>query len=147
MIKEKCNKCHNTVVGELSPSATRKWLTTLAKKGGMKAVLTAAGSVIPGFGNVAGFIAGTTIDVIYGKDINKLIDKVADAFDDNKIYVFTCPNCGHTWSRKEYNIQVRDTEYCGKSTAYYKSESSNSKVEFEADFSEFLEKVDISIFD
>lgn len=149
MIKEKCNKCHNTVVGEFSPSATRKWLTTLAKKGGMKAVLTAAGSVIPGFGNVAGFIAGTTIDVIYGKDINKLIDKVADAFDDNKIYVFTCPNCGHTWSCKEEeeDINACDTEYCGESTDYYKSESSNSEVELEADFSEFLEKVDDAVHD
>ena len=100
-MKEQCEHCHNMVVGQFSPSDTRKWLTALAKKGGMKAVLSAAGSVIPGFGTVSGFIAGTAIDVIYGKDINKLVDKVADAFDDNKIYVFTCPNCGHTWTRHE----------------------------------------------
>lgn len=98
---EQCPHCHNIVVGRFSPSDTRKWLTSLAKKGGMKAVLTAVGSVVPGFGNISGFLAGTAIDVIYGENINKLVDKLADEFDDNKVYVFECPNCGHTWTRKE----------------------------------------------
>lgn len=101
---DSCPQCHNEVVGEFSPSSTRKWLTTLAKKGGMKAVLTYAGSVIPGFGNVAGFFAGAAVDVIYGNDINKLVDKVADMFEDNKLYVFTCPKCGKTWTRKEDSL-------------------------------------------
>lgn len=97
-MNEQCPHCHNIVVGRFSPSDTRKWLTSLAKKGGMKAVLTAVGSVVPGFGNISGFLAGTAIDVIYGKDINKIVDKAADAFEDKKIFVFECPNCGHTWT-------------------------------------------------
>lgn len=109
-VKEYCPHCQNIVVGEFSPSEIRKWLTALAKKGGMKAVLTAAGSVIPGFGNVSGFIAGTAIDIIYGKDINKLVDYVADQFDDNKIYTFTCPKCGNVWMRNEDELSGSDTE-------------------------------------
>lgn len=131
-MKEQCTHCHNMVVGQFSPSDTRKWLTALAKKGGMKAVLTAAGSVIPGFGNVTGFIAGTAIDVIYGKDINKLVDKVADAFDDNKIYVFTCPNCGHIWNRKEDDIICNrtDTQECDKLETLIESEFDQSLTYF-----------------
>lgn len=102
-MKEKCPYCRNVVVGEFSPSKTREWLTAIAKKGGMKAVLTVAGSVIPGFGNACGFIAGTAIDIIYGKDINKLVDYVADQFEDHKIYVFTCPKCGKMWNKKLNN--------------------------------------------
>lgn len=109
-MKEQCEHCHNMVVGQFNPSDTRKWLTALAKKGGLKAVLGAAGSVIPGFGNVSGFIAGAAIDVIYGNNINKLVDKVADAFDDNKIYVFTCPNCGHAWNRKEGDVYINEDD-------------------------------------
>lgn len=150
MIIEVCNKCNNTVVGEFSPGATRKWMTALAKKGGMKAVLTAAGSVIPGFGNITGFLAGTAIDVIYGKDINKLIDKIADEFDDNKIYVFTCPNCGNRWSRKEEDI-VHDENFSetSNSTSYSVRNSSdyedNAHERFAERFDTFLEKVDNAI--
>lgn len=121
-------------MGEFTPSETRKWLTALAKKGGMKAVLTAAGSVVPGFGNVSGFIAGTAIDIIYGKDINKLIDYIADLYDDNKVYVFTCPNCGNTWSRKEIEDVMPLSE-------------EDIQEKFRQDFNDYLEKVDISIDD
>lgn len=130
MIKEQCEHCHNMVVGQFSPSDTRKWLTTLAKKGGMKAVLTAAGTAIPGFGNVTGFLAGAAIDVIYGKDINKLVDKVADAFDDNKVYVFTCPNCGHTWTRKEDDLVYSQVD---------EEESDEMATQFEQALSYFLD--------
>lgn len=134
MKKEKCVHCQNIVMGEFTPSETRKWLTALAKKGGMKAVLTAAGSVVPGFGNVSGFIAGTAIDIIYGKDINKLIDYIADLYDDNKVYVFTCPNCGHTWSRKVIEDLMPLSE-------------EDIQDKFKQDFNDYLEKVDDSIED
>ena len=38
MKKEKCSHCQNIVIGVFTPSETRKWLTALAKKGGMKSV-------------------------------------------------------------------------------------------------------------
>lgn len=101
---ERCG-CGNIVVGSFNPNTYRKYLTTVAKKGGMKAVLTVAGSVIPGFGNIAGFVAGTVIDVVYGDDINKLVDKVADEFESHKVYVFTCPNCGKSWT-KRYTVST-----------------------------------------
>lgn len=98
MESEKC-KCGNVVEGSFKPTDTRRYLTGIAKKGGMKALLGVAGSVIPGFGNIAGFLTGTAIDLIYGKDIDKFIDKIADQFEDKKVYVFTCPNCGRSWTR------------------------------------------------
>lgn len=100
-MKEQCTNCKNAVIGKYTPSETRKWLTGLAKKGGMKAVLSAAASVIPGFGTVSGFVAGTFLDIKYGNNINKLVDDVADKFDDYKIFVFECPNCGHKWTRRQ----------------------------------------------
>lgn len=101
MIKEKCPHCGNMVVGKFSPSATRKVLTSIAKKGGMKAVGAYVGSVFPVLGNVTGFFAGAALDLMYGDDINKYIDKVADEFFENKVYVFECPQCGHSWAREE----------------------------------------------
>ena len=111
MVTEVCPNCNNTVVGQFNPSKTRAYLTGLAKTGGMKAVLATVGSVVPGFGNIGGFLAGGAIDLIYGKDIKKLIDKVADLFDDNKVYVFDCPNCGQTWSRQEENLVTFSQSY------------------------------------
>ena len=117
----------------------------------MKAVLTAAGSVIPGFGNVSGFIAGTAIDLIYGKDINRLVDYVADLFDDNKIYVFTCPNCGHSWSRKEEDLEYTSEFLDSYSETYTESSSSslhNSRTKvFQEKFKDFLERVDTAVED
>ena len=110
MLTEVCSHCNNTVAGQFSPSNTRKWLTAIAKKGGMKAVLAAVGSAVPVIGNIGGFLTGTAIDLIYGKDIEKFIDKIADEFDDNKIYVFECPQCGHSWTRKEDEIGLYDSE-------------------------------------
>ena len=150
MITERCPHCGNTVVGQFSPSATRKVLTTIAKKGGMKAVLAYVGSVIPVLGNIGGFAVGAALDIIYGDDIKKYIDKVADEFDDNKVYVFDCPKCGHSWARKEDEIEDMDT-YDDPDSAYFYSEPSysvpssrNSSVleEFNADFSEFLDEIE-----
>ena len=78
MLTEVCSHCHNTVAGQFSPSNTRKWLTAIAKKGGMKAVLAAVGSAVPVIGNIGGFLTGTAIDLIYGKDIEKFIDKISE---------------------------------------------------------------------
>ena len=86
--------------GSFNPSTARTYLTKIAKTGGMKALLATVGSVIPGFGTIAGFVTGTVIDVMYGKNIDKFIDKAIDAFQDKKVYVFTCPNCGRSWTRK-----------------------------------------------
>lgn len=150
LLKQLCSKCHNTVVGEFTPSKTREWLTALAKKGGMKAVLTAAGSVIPGFGNTAGFFTGAAIDIIYGKNINELVDYVADLFDDNKIYVFSCPNCGHTWSRKEEDLGNASEFLNSSSDTYSESSASlrNSREKiFIKKFGEFVEQVDAAVED
>ena len=111
MITEVCPHCGNTVGGVFSPSATRKTLSTLAKTGGMKAVLAYVGSVIPGFGTVAGVFAGATLDFIYGDDIKKFIDKVADEFSNNKVYVFECPQCGYSWAKKEEEIADEYDDY------------------------------------
>ncbi|MDE6084663.1 MAG: hypothetical protein K2G11_09275 [Muribaculaceae bacterium] len=110
MLTEVCSHCHNTVAGQFSPSNTRKWLTAIAKKGGMKAVLAAVGSAVPVIGNIGGFLTGTAIDMLYGKDIDKFIDKIADQLDDNKVYIFECPQCGHSWTRKEDEIGLYESE-------------------------------------
>ena len=141
MITEICPHCHNTVVGQFNPSNTRKYLTGLAKTGGMKAVLTAVGSVIPGFGNIAGLLVGGTIDLIYGNDIKKIIDKIADVFDDNKVYVFECPQCGHSWACQEelyedgYTSMDDDTTYLAQS-------DEDAKDGFEQFFEDYLHKAD-----
>lgn len=105
MKTERCSQCGNMVVGSFNPSTARTYLTKIAKKGGMKALLATVGSVIPGFGTIAGFLTGTVIDVMYGKNIDKFIDKAIDAFQDKKVYVFTCPNCGKSWTNKYDTIE------------------------------------------
>lgn len=145
MITERCPHCGNTVVGQFSPSATRKVLTTIAKKGGMKAVLAYVGSVIPVLGNIGGFFAGAALDIIYGDDIKKYIDKVADEFDDNKIYVFDCPQCGNSWARKEDEIEEDYTydELSEDGYSYeYSSDEKSESEQFDLDFSEFVDAIE-----
>ncbi len=90
---------------EINRSAVSKGVRGAIKKGGMKGVLTAAGSVVPGFGNVAGFIAGTVIDAVYGDEINEMVDGAADMILEDSQYSFTCPGCGHQWVMEEDEIK------------------------------------------
>lgn len=142
MITEACPHCHNTVVGLFNPSNTRKYLTGLLKTGGMKAVLAAVGSVIPGFGTVSGFLAGGAIDLVYGDDAKKFIDKIADKFEDNKVYVFNCPKCGHSWTRKESQLSYSISESVSVS-----ENVSDNKSEFDEDFDDYIEKLDAALTD
>lgn len=98
---ERCPNCGNTVTGSFNPSTTRVFLTKIAKTSGMKGLLAYAGSVIPGFGTVSGFLAGAVIDTFYGKDIDKTVNKIADAFEEKKIYIFDCPKCKKKWTREQ----------------------------------------------
>lgn len=91
-MNQQCPKCHNVVVGQFKASTSRNILTTIAKKGGTKAILG-------GVGGPMGFALGVAVDLVAKDHINKLVDNVADEFDGNKVYVFECPNCGHTWTR------------------------------------------------
>lgn len=96
-----CPHCGNAVEGHIVRSTTSKMIRSVIKKGGMKAALTAAGSVIPGVGNVAGFVAGTALDAIFDKQIGEMVDNVADTIVEDTVYSFSCPNCGHTWTQSE----------------------------------------------
>ncbi|MDE6721796.1 MAG: SEL1-like repeat protein [Bacteroidaceae bacterium] len=108
----------------------------------MKTIMTVAGSVIPGFGNVAGFVAGTAIDVLAGDKINKFVDNIADAFEDDKVYQFSCPNCGHEWK------DVGDDSVGMFSASSSTGRSSSSTVSrsayealYELQFSQFLDDI------
>lgn len=98
---QKCPHCGNIVEGKIQRSTTSRAARNVLKKGGMKTALTLAGSVVPGFGNVAGFVAGTAIDAIWGDKINNAVDEAADIFVEDNKYSFCCPNCGHTWNCTE----------------------------------------------
>ncbi len=100
-ITERCPNCGNVVEGKVKRSTASKVTRNVIKKGGMKTVLGVAGTVVPGFGNVAGFIAGTAIDAIWGDKINNAVDDAADILVEDTNYSFTCPNCGHTWVHNE----------------------------------------------
>lgn len=115
-----CPHCGNTVNGTIVRSAGSKAVRTLIKKGGMKAVLTSAGSVIPGFGNVAGFVAGTVIDAAFGEQIGEMVDKVTDNFVEDNMYSFSCPNCDYTWvSAKPDDQADADDEKSEDPDSYY----------------------------
>lgn len=94
---QKCPHCGNIVEGKIQRSTTSRAARNVLKKGGMKTALTLAGSVVPGFGNVAGFVAGTAIDAIWGDKINNAVDEAADIFVEDNKYSFCCPNCGKQW--------------------------------------------------
>ena len=150
MVTENCPHCGNKVRGEFSPSNTRKLLTSIAKKGGMKAVMAYVGSVFPGIGNVTGFLVGAGIDFIYGDDISKFIDKIADEIDENKIYVFSCPQCGYEWSRKEEELDSDfpiSSSYSGTSTESSSYMNGARTKIFKDKFEDFLERIDAATED
>lgn len=100
----KCPKCGNWVVGKIKRSTLSKGIRGAVKSGGMKGVLTAAGSVVPGFGNVAGLVTGAIIDAIYGDEIKEMVDGAADKIMEDSTYSFDCPGCGHHWKMEEKEI-------------------------------------------
>ena len=102
--KVKCPKCGNWALGIINRSTISKGVRGALKKGGMKGVLTAAGTVLPGFGNAAGFVAGTIIDAVYGDEINQMVDGAADMVMEDTNYSFTCPNCDYQWTMEESEI-------------------------------------------
>ena len=97
-INQKCPHCGNYVEGKLERSAVSKAARNVIKKGGMKTVLSAAGTIVPGFGNAAGFVTGAVIDAVYGDRINDVVDNVVDGYITDTIYSFYCPKCGNRWS-------------------------------------------------
>lgn len=104
---QKCPHCGNIVEGKIQRSTTSRATRNVLKKGGIKTVLGLAGSVVPGFGNVAGFVAGTAIDAIWGDKINNAVDEAADIFVEDNKYSFCCPNCGKQWV-EELAVNVDD---------------------------------------
>lgn len=102
--KVKCPHCGNWTLSEINRSTMSKGVRGALKKGGMKGVLTAAGTVVPGFGNVAGFVTGTVIDALYGDEINEFVDGAADLIMEDTTYSFTCPGCGYDWTMEEKEI-------------------------------------------
>lgn len=122
-MNEKCPKCGNIVVGEVQRSTGSKIARTVLKKGGMKATLAAAGSVIPGFGTVTGFLVGAGIDALYGDKINKVVDDGVDIFAEDMSYKFSCPKCGRTWHKRATTSQT----YPDNSVTTYASSSRPGK--------------------
>lgn len=111
---ETCPKCGNVVDGKIKRSTISKGVRGVIKKGGMKATLAAAGTVVPGFGTVPGFLVGAAIDAVYGDKINNLVDKTADSFIKDEQYEFSCPKCGHKWTshvsidNRKMDVDVND---------------------------------------
>lgn len=111
------------VHGEIQRSNFSKSIRNVIKKGGMKAALTAAGSVVPGFGNIAGFAVGTAVDVLYGDKINQVVDETADSFIEDNVYEFNCPKCHHVWQE---NIELNKQSLLDESSSFTETRSYNS---------------------
>lgn len=97
----RCPSCGNYVIGNIKRSTGSKLTRNLVKKGGMKAIGFAAGSIVPGVGNAVGFAAGALADCLMGEEINKGVDELVDTLvvtDDT--YEFVCPKCGKKWTKK-----------------------------------------------
>lgn len=108
---QECPHCGNIVEGKIQRSTTSRAARNILKKGGMKTALTIAGSVVPGFGNVAGFVAGTAIDAIWGDKINNAVDETADIFIVDSEYLFCCPKCGQQWTRTVHPMPKTQAVY------------------------------------
>lgn len=96
----RCPSCGNYVKGGIKRSTGSKLARNIAKKGGMKAIGLAAGSIVPGVGNIVGFAAGTLADCLMGEEINKEVDELVDNFMTDDTYEFVCPKCGRKWTKK-----------------------------------------------
>ena len=80
-----CPSCGNYVVGKIERSTGSKLSRKIVKKGGMKAVGFAAGSIVPGAGNVVGFAAGALLDCVLGDEINKGVDVIIKTLEEEAL--------------------------------------------------------------
>lgn len=111
---QQCPLCGNYVEGKLIRSTASKAARTVLKKGGMKAALGTAGSIIPGIGNVTGFVVGAAIDAAWGDKINEAVDGIVDEYITDEEYSFKCPKCRHQWNVSQsnnYSSQLTDNYY------------------------------------
>lgn len=100
---ENCS-CGNVVAGSVKPSVYRNFLKDLLKNGGIKAVVNIAVALIPGM-SVLKTASIFFLERKYGNDLEKLIDKIVDGFETEQVYVFICPKCGKSWTKKYESIQ------------------------------------------
>lgn len=97
-INQKCPHCGNYVEGKLERSAVSKAVRNVVKSGGMKTVLGGVGSIVPGFGTLAGIATGAAVDALYGNKIKEKVDELVDEYIEDNEYSFRCPKCGYTWA-------------------------------------------------
>lgn len=121
-----CPSCGNYVQGKIERSAGSKLSRNIVKKGGMKAVGFAAGSIVPGAGNVVGFAAGALLDCVLGDEINKGVDDIVDNFVKDDTYEFVCPKCGKKWTKKYKSSSKSTHSYSSSTTSSRNSSYSNS---------------------
>lgn len=110
----------------------------------MKALGTAIGTVVPGVGNLVGFLAGAALDAIAGDEINSAVDGVADVFTDEKVYDFSCPSCGYSWEETDDGIDWDETkeEEVGIFESDYEDEEEDELKDFSAYLDDFLDRYD-----
>lgn len=129
-----CPSCGNYVLGKIERSTGSKISRKIVKKGGMKAVGFAAGSIVPGAGNVVGFAAGALLDCVLGDEINKGVDNIVDNFVKDDTYEFVCPKCGKKWTKK-YNSLSKSTHSHSSSTTRSRNSVYSNSYSFSSNIS------------
>lgn len=111
-VSERCLHCGNIVEGHKIKSyvnkLTRQGAKTAAHSltgvGAMGTGAAVGSAILPGIGTLVGGAVGLLGSTIFNQKVNEKIDKTIDKVEDDYIvmdYEFTCPNCGHKWTKNE----------------------------------------------
>lgn len=111
-VSERCLHCGNIVEGHKIKSYVNKLTRQGAKSaahsltgvGAMGTGAAVGSAILPGIGTLVGGAVGLLGSTIFNQKVNEKIDKTIDKVEDDYIvmdYEFTCPNCGHKWTKNE----------------------------------------------
>lgn len=118
-VSEKCPHCGNIVEGRKIKSYVNKLTRQGAKSaahsftsvGAMGTGAAVGSAILPGIGTVVGGALGFLGSTMFNQKVNEKIDKTMDKVEDDYLvmdYEFTCPNCGHKWTKNEGLIGKED---------------------------------------
>ena len=99
-MNQQCLECGNHTEGKVVMTLPRKLTRCAFQEGGAK-VVGGVFTLFLGSGAIGVIAAGILANTLFGDKVNEMASFVESFVFHETEYEFTCPLCGHTWTKKE----------------------------------------------
>lgn len=99
-MNQQCLECGNYAEGKVVMTIPRKLTRCAFQEGGAK-VVGGVFTLFLGSGAIGVIAAGILANTLFGDKVDEMASFVESFVFHETEYEFTCPLCGHTWTKKE----------------------------------------------